>query len=161
MCPTDNTIEIKSATKKGYEQATEGDSINFSVPNSETRRGRVGKGVAQTLDTQCKQAILAKYPKLQKGTGNVLFHRKGFATNTQVYDVNKECGTIDTGQGGGRQPHTLIQNNIRRLTPRECFRLMDFPETFNWTCSDSQAYKQAGNSIVVRCLELIIKQFNL
>jgi len=154
-------LKIKSATKKGYEEATEGDSINFSVPNSETRRGRVGKGVAQTLDTQCNQGILAKYPKLQKGTGNVLFHRKGFATNTQVYDKNKECGTIDTAQGGGRQPHTLIQNSIRRLTPRECFRLMDFPDSFTWTCSDSQAYKQAGNSIVVRCLELIIKEFNL
>ena len=105
-------IKIKSATKKGYEEAKEGDSINFSVPNSETRRGRVGKGVAQTLDTQCNQA-------------------------------------------------TLENQNIRRLTPRECFRLMDFPDTFTWTCSDSQAYKQAGNSIVVRCLELIIKQFNL
>lgn len=52
-------------------------------------------------------------------------------------------------------------NIIRRLTPRECFRLMDFPDTFTWTCSDSQAYKQAGNSIVVKCLELIIKEFNL
>ena len=154
-------IKIKSAIKKGYEEATEGDSINFSVPNSETRRGRVGKGVAQTLDTQCNQGIIDKYPKLQKGTGNVLFHRKGFATNTQVYDVNKECGTIDTAQGGGRQPHTLIEKKIRRLTPRECFRLMDFPDTFTWTCSDTQAYKQAGNSIVVRCLELIIKEFNL
>jgi len=105
-------IKVKSATKKGYEEANEGDSINFSVPNSETRRGRVGKGVAQTLDTQCNQ-------------------------------------------------DTLENHNIRRLTPRECFRLMDFPDTFTWTCSDSQAYKQAGNSIVVRCLELIIKQFNL
>jgi len=115
MCGTRQTdpyIKIKSATKKGYEEATEGDSINFSVPNSETRRVRVGKGVAQTLDTQCNQA-------------------------------------------------TLKNQSIRRLTPRECFRLMDFPDTFTWTCSDSQAYKQAGNSIVVRCLELIIKQFNL
>jgi DNA (cytosine-5)-methyltransferase 1 len=47
----DNYIQIKSATSKGYETATENDSINLSVPNSETRRGRVGKGVAQTLDT--------------------------------------------------------------------------------------------------------------
>jgi len=111
-CRDNQYIKIKSATKKGYEEANKGDSINFSVPNSETRRGRVGKGVAQTLDTQCNQ------------------------------------GTLDN-------------HNIRRLTPRECFRLMDFPNTFTWTCSDSQAYKQAGNSIVVRCLELIIKQFNL
>ena len=108
----DDLIKVKSATKKGYEEATKGDSINFSVPNSETRRGRVGKGVAQTLDTQCNQG-------------------------------------------------TLENQNIRRLTPRECFRLMDFPDNFTWTCSDTQAYKQAGNSIVVRCLELIIKEFNL
>ena len=53
-------------------------------------------------------------------------------------------------------------NQIRRLTPRECFRLMDFPDTFDFSCvSDSQAYKQAGNSIVVRVLQKIIKNLNL
>ena len=52
------SLKIKSATKRGYETALPGDSINFSVPSSETRRGRVGKGVAQTLDTQCSQGVL-------------------------------------------------------------------------------------------------------
>jgi DNA (cytosine-5)-methyltransferase 1 len=108
----DNYIQIKSATAKGYKEATLGDSINFSVPNSETRRGRVGKGVAQTLDTACNQA-------------------------------------------------TLHNERIRRLTPRECFRLMDFPDTFTWPVSDSQAYKQAGNSIVVNVLYKILKQLPL
>ena len=51
-------IKIKSATSKGYEVAQEGDSINYSVPTSKTRRGRVGKGVAQTLDTACNQAVM-------------------------------------------------------------------------------------------------------
>jgi DNA (cytosine-5)-methyltransferase 1 len=111
--PTDGEyLKIKSATSKGYEEATEGDSINFSVPSSETRRGRVGKGVAQTLDTACNQ------------------------------------GTLKSGE-------------IRRLTPRECFRLMDFPDTFTWKVSDSQAYKQAGNSIVVNVLYKILKQLPL
>ena len=50
---------------------------------------------------------------------------------------------------------------IRRLTPRECFRLMDFPDTFTWPVSDSQAYKQAGNSIVVNVLAKIIKNLNI
>lgn len=50
---------------------------------------------------------------------------------------------------------------IRRLTPRECFRLMDFPDTFTWTCSDSQAYKQAGNSIVVSVIARIIANLKL
>lgn len=50
---------------------------------------------------------------------------------------------------------------IRRLTPRECFRLMDFPDSFTWPVSDSQAYKQAGNSIVVNVLYKIIKNLSL
>ena len=39
--------------------------------------------------------------------------------------------------------------NPRRLTPRECARLMGFPESFNIPVSDTQAYKQFGNSVVV------------
>lgn len=51
-------IEIKEATKKGYAEAEVGDSINLEQPNSKTRRGRVGKQVAQTLTTSCNQAIV-------------------------------------------------------------------------------------------------------
>jgi DNA (cytosine-5)-methyltransferase 1 len=102
-------IKVKSATSKGYEEATEGDSINFKNINSETRRGRVGKGVAQTIEAN-----------------------------------NMSLGTLKQGQ-------------IRKLTPRECFRLMDFPDSFTWPVSDSQAYKQAGNSIVVNVLYKILK----
>lgn len=112
-CPRDvQYIRIKSATAKGYEEATEGDSINFTHPNSETRRGRVGHGVAQTIDCSANQGVV-----------------NGF--------------------------------KIRRLTPRECFRLMDFPESFTWTVSDSQAYKQAGNSIVVNVLYKLLKNLPL
>ena len=56
----------------------------------------------------------------------------------------------------------LINNGfkIRRLTPRECFRLMDFPDTFTWPVSNSQAYKQAGNTIVVAVLAGVILKLN-
>jgi DNA (cytosine-5)-methyltransferase 1 len=37
---------------------------------------------------------------------------------------------------------------------------MDFPDSFNWTVSDTQAYKQAGNSIVVNVLAQIINKLN-
>lgn len=65
------------------------------------------------------------------------------------------------------EAQSILQGyRIRRLTVTEAFRLMDFPDEHVSKCkevgvSDSQLYKQAGNSIVVRCLELIIKQFNL
>lgn len=52
-------VMIKSNTKKGFDVANEGDTINFSNPNSETRRGRVGVGVANTLDTQCNQGVVS------------------------------------------------------------------------------------------------------
>ena len=48
---------IRTNTKKGFDELRVGDSLNYSVPNSKTRRGRVGKGVAQTLDTGCEQAV--------------------------------------------------------------------------------------------------------
>jgi DNA (cytosine-5)-methyltransferase 1 len=49
------SIVIPEATKQGYAIAKEGDSINLSQPNSKTRRGRVGVGMANTLDTQMQQ----------------------------------------------------------------------------------------------------------
>lgn len=48
--------------------------------------------------------------------------------------------------------------NPRRLTPRECARLMGFPESFQIVCSDTSAYKQFGNSVVVPVVEGIAKQ---
>lgn len=114
-------IQVKSANKKGYEVAKEGDSINLTQPNSETRRGRVGKEVSQTLDTSCNQCVLVA-------------HVSRSITN---------------------------DHRIRRLTPRECFRLMGFPEDFKFVVSDSQLYKQAGNSIVVNVLSSIIEKLNL
>ena len=147
-------IKIKSATKSGFETATDGDSINFSVPNSETRRGRVGKGVAQTLDTACNQGVMIGDYRTDEG----FRWRK---------DGNSPCimaSMRDTWKEGfSRENPPIIHKDykIRRLTPRECFRLMDFPDTFTWPVSDSQAYKQAGNSIVVNVLYKILKQLPL
>lgn len=49
------SIMIKNATKKGYDEAIDGDSVNLQYPDSNTRRGRVGKQVAQTL--QCNDSM--------------------------------------------------------------------------------------------------------
>jgi DNA (cytosine-5)-methyltransferase 1 len=106
-------VAIKEATKQGFAVATEGDSINFEQPNSKTRRGRVGKGVAQTLTTSCNQATLDGY-------------------------------------------------RIRKLTPKECFRLQGFSDEYferaRAVNSDSQLYKQAGNSVTVNVIYEIAKR---
>ena len=106
-------IKIKSATRQGYEEATEGDSINLSQPNSETRRGRVGKGKANTLETSCNQAVIDDY-RIRRLTPIECERLQGFPdnhtsmgnydgeikpmSNTQRY---KQCGnavTVDVVQ---------------------------------------------------------------
>lgn len=123
ISPTINTMQggnlqpkvaVKENTKKGYDIAIEGDSINLEQPNSQTRRGRVGKQVAQTLTTSYNQGVL----------------------------------------GNGTR--------IRKLTPKECWRLMGFKdsdfEKAEKVNSNTQLYKQAGNSIVKQVLMAIFKQ---
>ena len=149
-----DTIKIKSGTEKGYDEASDGDSINLSFPGSETRRGRVGKGVAQTLDTSCNQGVLIGDYRTDEG---FRWRQDGNspAIMAMMRDTWKENFT-------GQNPPIINKDyKIRRLTPRECFRLMDFPDTFTWPVSDSQAYKQAGNSIVVNVLYKIIKNLPL
>lgn len=50
------------------------------------------------------------------------------------------------------------QRNPRRLTPRECGRLMGYPEDFSIPVSDTQAYRQFGNSVVVPVVEAVAKE---
>jgi DNA (cytosine-5)-methyltransferase 1 len=143
-------IKIKSATSKGYELATENDSINFSVPNPETIPARAredGSG----------QPVI----KIKINENKIRFHRddkrkSGIQGMDAIFE-NGIADSITTNHSG----NFTDGFKIRRLTPRECFRLMDFPDSFTWTVSDSQAYKQAGNSIVVKMLELIISRLNI
>ena len=81
----------------------------------------------------------------------------------RVYSVNGISPTLDTMAGGGREPKILSNGyRIRKLTPRECFRLMGVSETDidkiqSEGISNSQQYKMAGNSIVVDVLYYIFK----
>lgn len=74
----------------------------------------------------------------------------------RIYDKDglSPCLTANLSTGG----NMINTESIRRLTPRECFRLMDFPDDFKIVVSDTQAYKQAGNSIVVNVLSSIINK---
>lgn len=76
------------------------------------------------------------------------------------------CLTSAMGMGGGQIPMIANSYRIRKLTPRECWRLMGFTDV-EFDCaklsgiSDSQLYKQAGNSIVVDVLSAIFENLFL
>lgn len=74
-------IKVPEATKQGYAKATVGDSINLSVPNSKTRRGRVGKQIAQTLDTGMRQHTLTADMKIRRLTPIECERLQGFPDN--------------------------------------------------------------------------------
>ena len=153
-------LKIPSANSKGYEEATEGDSINLEFPESKTRRGRVGKGVAQTLDTGCNQGVVFADKRLTE-TVNKNNFTNGVPSAIDSYNQSVSEIIAPTVKLPHNDRFMFDGYKIRRLTPRECFRLMDFPDTFTWPVSDSQAYKQAGNSIVVNVLYKILKNLSL
>lgn len=85
--PTDgNYIKVKSATSCGYETAQPGDSINYTFPESKTRRGRVGKGKAQTLDCASSQATIQD-ERIRRLTEIECERLQGFKDNWTQYGI--------------------------------------------------------------------------
>jgi len=82
---------------------------------------------------------------------------KGQDVIKRVYDPSGLAPTLTTMQGGNRQPKIIAAKRVRKLTPNECFKLMGVPNSTNskTTVSNSQKYKQAGNSIVTTVLMAI------
>lgn len=109
-------------------------------------------GIAPTLTTACEEKIIT--------LGNIMpsGHSAG-----RVVSTNGLSPTVMENHGLAITIGDNVDNNfiIRKLTPRECWRLMDFDkdafDKVKDNISDTQLYKQAGNAIVVSCLEHIFK----
>lgn len=84
------------------------------------------------------------------GFGFSLFNAESPYTNTLSARYYKDGSEILIDQGKDKNP--------RKLTPRECARLQGFPEKFIIPVSDTQAYKQFGNSVAVPVVRAIAKQ---
>ena len=154
-------VEVNEATKKGYAVAKEGDSINAAVPTSKTRRGRVGKKIAQTLDTGMQQYTISKYNYGQKSLNETLEKSNLKKDDVKALDLyNRKakdiCPTLT-------EPHhnslrLYDRSVIRRLTPTECERLQGFPDGWTEGISDTQRYKCLGNAVTTNVITEIINR---
>lgn len=154
--------------KRDIAKTVPGDSVNLEQPNSKTRRGRVGKGIAQTLTTSCNQGVVEnnRFFKQTLKTFNENDCEYGDSINGYNEKVDKTgvCPTVTTRPEGFKTAIIAVDKNIRirKLTPLECWRLMGFTdEDFKkaqQVNSNSQLYKQAGNSIVKQVLMAIFRQ---
>ena len=139
-------------------------SKDFGVPQNRERcyivghlRGTSGRQIFPIAETRSDKSIMQ--------LGNI--------KKTESFGGNPQCGRIyspdglapclNTMQGGQREPKILIDGRVRKLTPRECWRLQGFPD---WAFdkaqevnSNSQLYKQAGNSVTVNVIAAIAKEF--
>lgn len=164
-------IPIKVKTKSGYQIAYPGDSIDIGYSGTNTRRGRVGHEVAHTLTTSSTQAYyfidMNADPKMtevarcitarhasdisnRKGEHSAVFLEKFQITDDEEYPVVvfiDKKGKVHIGK-------------IRKLTPRECWRLQGFTDqqfdkVIEAGMSDTQLYKQAGNAVTVNVISAV------
>lgn len=173
-----NKVAIRQATKKGYIECEIGGVADLSYPNSKTRRGRVqdGGNICPTLTATetdiCRIESVNEFDNRPKerffrqalDTFNDSDAEYGNTIDAFNKRVNKSgySPTLTTRPEGFKTAILPVTNDIRirKLTPKECFRLMGFSdenfEAAENVVSNSQLYKQAGNSIVVDVLYYIL-----
>lgn len=164
-------IPIKVKTKSGYQIAYPGDSIDIGYSGTNTRRGRVGHNVAHTLTTSSTQACyfidMNPEPKMTEVARCItarhasdISNRKGehsavFLEKFQITDDEEHPMVVFVDKD--KKVHI---GKIRKLTPRECWRLQGFTdEQFDKVIeagmSDTQLYKQAGNAVTVNVISAV------
>lgn len=165
-----NKVAIKQATKQGYIECEVGGVADLSYPDSKTRRERVQDNgntcptITATETGICKIEPKERFFKQALETLNENDCKPGDTINAFNKHVDKRgySPTLTTRPEGFKTAILPVTDDIRirKLTPKECFRLMGFSdENFDAAqkagVSNSQLYKQAGNSIVVDVLYYI------
>lgn len=178
-----NKVAIKQATKQGYIECEVGGVADLSYPDSKTRRGRVQDNGNTCPTITATETGICRIEKSLENNSNKLTHEewKQKMYKNFIEDADGEVSGVITNQSqnfGYRPPmkgfsKTLRANasdtgivdgvRIRKLTPKETFRLMgfsdkDFDAAQKVGISNSQLYKQAGNSIVVDVLYYIYRE---
>jgi len=126
---TDTYIKINSNTKSGYETAKLHDGISLSRPTSTTRRGRVGKQVAQTLDTSSSQGVLVENEQGYRirrltprevsriqGDSKDMF-KFGKASDTKLYEFIGNAMDINTTKNLIARMLDHLKNNVKLNKP--------------------------------------------
>jgi DNA (cytosine-5)-methyltransferase 1 len=131
--------------------------ISFSFPEIEDKKPKVADILESDVDPKYTLSnrlweYLQYYAAKHREKGN------GFGYG--IADVNGVTRTLSARYYKDGSEILIAQENKnpRRLTPRECARLMGFPDTFDIVCSDTRAYRQFGNSVVVPVIQAVAEE---
>lgn len=134
------------------------DNIKFEFPKPTYEPTRVGEILEKNVDEKytISEKLWAGHQRRKrenklkgKGFGYGMVSENSEYTNTLSARYYKDGSEVLIHQKG---------KNPRKLTPRECARLQGFPESFKIPVSDTQAYRQFGNSVPVKVIEKIAEQ---
>lgn len=146
----------------GFDNRRDGALVPFEFPQPSGIETKVGNILEQfvdekfTISDKLYEGHLRRkemHKKKGNGFGFSLFNEDSAYTNTISARYYKDGSEILIDRGPGKNP--------RKLTPRECARLQGFPDNYLIPVSNSQAYKQFGNSVTVPVIEAIAKNMLL
>ena len=124
-----------------YEKTRLGDILESNVDERYTLTDAIWEGFKKRKQNNINRGA---------GFGYCLFNEESQYVSTLVARYYKDGQEILIDQGADKNP--------RKLTPRECARLQGFPDSFIIPVSNSQAYKQFGNSVAVPVIRAVAKR---
>lgn len=147
-------ILIVGFDRRQFSQPIMFDFSNLTVPQTKLA---VKDILEQTVDTKYTLSdklwtYLQTYAQKHKAKGN------GFGFSLVYPDGISRTLSARYYKDGSEILVPQADSNPRRLTPRECARLQGFPESFNIVVSDTQAYRQFGNAVVVPLIAIVAKK---
>ena len=193
--PEDKYIWIKQATKDGWIKMKSGGVCDVSYPTSKLRRGRVQGGGTVSPTITCSSGAIVKIDVMENRfysqalktfenndckpgdivqAFNEVVIKDGVSPTvttradglkTSILPVVEDKRNMEEEKTEDVQEEKKTKYAIRKLTPKECFRLMNFSdedfEKAKAVNSNSQLYRQAGNSIVKAVLVAIFSQLGI
>lgn len=157
-CYTQVNGDIALCQKRNQQFNWHGDFVYHPVAPDEPIEEGFDEFVFDVKDVEEKYYLSEKVEKYVLAGGT-----KNFKTSTKTdLDVARPLlQTMHKMHRAGVDNYVTHKGRIRKLTPRECLRLMGFKDSFKIVVSDTAMYQEAGNSIVVDVLIAVLKQMDI
>lgn len=150
--------DIALCQKKNQQFNWHGDFVYHPVAVDETFEEAFDEFIFDVKDVEEKYYLSEKVAKYVLAGGTKTFRT---STKTDLDVARPLLQTMHKMHRAGVDNYVTHKGRIRKLTPRECLRLMGFKDSFKIVVSDTALYQQSGNSIVVDVLIAILKQMDI
>lgn len=157
-CYTQINGDIALCQKRNQQFNWHGDFVYHPVGPDEPVEEDFDEFIFNVKEVEEKYYLSDKVEKYVLAPGT-----KNFKTRIETdLDIARPLlQTMHKMHRAGVDNYVTFKGRIRKLTPRECLRLMGFKDSFRIVVSDTSAYRQAGNSIVVDVLIALLKQMDI